>query len=526
MAEYGQMNPGIHHVGHRFVSVDATQRQPEEVVKMVQLRFKTAVVVNRTVYVGNVKKTDINGQFVVEGDSMYKSAVGKFDQFSDYRRIDVSIRDGDEIVKLEEYADRILQFKKDKLHLVNVSQEIEFLEDTFMHKGVSHPASVSKTDYGIVWANKHGVYLYDGQRVSNLLEKQGRQLIKEEDWKDFSVADKTYSTGSETELTPMVGYIPHKRQIVIFDDITNNSTAEPRMYLYDMVTQSWVQGSDDGTNRQIDAIKTNFAHDKFGSLIYVHTTQTMAQWYDKQDAGQELEVITKDIDFGEPGRRKKVYKVLVTYKGTSATNVAVDYAVDGGTTFPYDFADGTNFTSTKLDGSSSWAVAELKPDTSSESNNIKSFRLRFQVAGTGAEVTTVECIADSSDSLDGKYFDIYGAGGKTEVWIDTDNSGTSAPSGSGSYAQTIEVTEIETDDTANAVAIAVAAAVDDHANFSCEVRGNIIYITDAASATRTDASDGNTGFTIAVAQQGGTATAPSDFSINDISIIYRLKPLK
>ena len=152
-------------------------------------------------------------------DKMYKSGVGKFDQFSNFRRIEVTVRDGDEIVKIEEYADRILQFKKDKMHLVNVSQDVEFLEDTFMYKGVRHPASVCKTDYGIAWANRRGVYLYDGQKVINLLEKGGKQIIKESEWKNFLAADKSYG-GNETELTPMVGYIPHKRQIIIYDDIT------------------------------------------------------------------------------------------------------------------------------------------------------------------------------------------------------------------------------------------------------------------------------------------------------------------
>ena len=81
--------------------------------------------------------------------------------------------------------------------------------------------------------------------------------------------------------------------------------------------------------------------------------------------------------------RKKIYKVYVTYQsGNSTTNVQVDYDVDGGTTFPYDFANGTNFTSTELDADNGWQVAEFKPDTSSEVNNIKSFRLRFATDGT------------------------------------------------------------------------------------------------------------------------------------------------
>jgi len=140
-------------------------------------------------------------------------------------------------------------------------------------------------------------------------------------------------------------------------------------------------------------------------------------------------------------------------------------------------------------------------------------------SGAQPEITSVICVADSSDSLNGKYFDIYGAGGKTEVWIDTDNSGTSAPSGSGSYAQTIEVTEIETDDTANSVAIAVAAAVDDHANFSCKVLSNEIIITDGANATRVDASAGDSGFTVSTTDQGSTGVSPITVDAHKMAMI-------
>ena len=57
----------------------------------------------------------------------------------------------------------------------------------------------------------------------------------------------------------------------------------------------------------------------------------------------------------------------------------VDYDINGGTTFPYDFQNGTNFSSNKLAAANGWQQATLKPDTSSEANNIFSFRLRFQM---------------------------------------------------------------------------------------------------------------------------------------------------
>ena len=199
--------------------------------------FKTAVVANRQTYIGHVRREGKDGVTRTEGDAIYKSMPGKFDTFPLARKIEASVQDGDRIVKLEEYADRILQFKETKMHLINISQDVEFLEDTFINKGVSHPASTCKTDFGIAWANAEGCYLYDGKNVINLLEKQGRQIIKEEEWDKFLRSDKTTSG---TRLTPMVGYLPKKRQIIVFDDITTGGNGSPSMYLYDMVTQSWV----------------------------------------------------------------------------------------------------------------------------------------------------------------------------------------------------------------------------------------------------------------------------------------------
>ena len=372
MANTAQMNPGLHHVGYRFPNTSFTDQLPEEVKQMVNLKFKTAVVVNRTVFVGNVQKTDLKGQVTVEGDSMYKSGVAKFDQFADFRRVEVSVRDGDEIVKIEEYADRILQFKKDKMHLVNVSQDVEFLEDTFMHKGVKHPAAVCKTDYGVAWVNNLGCYLYDGQKVNNLLEKGGRQIIKESLWATF------------TTNQPMIGYIPKKRQLLIVDD--NTTTGTGNVFLYDLVTQSWVEGGD---ATAVSDELTNFVTDWNGDLVYGYTSGSgivFQKWADASATSTGLSLETKDIDFGQPGQRKKVHKVLVTYttaaSGGVASVVTVKYDTNGRGTFDKTFANGTNFSSNVLGSANGWQVAELKPGTSSEANNIKSFQLKFSTAGT------------------------------------------------------------------------------------------------------------------------------------------------
>ena len=266
--------------------------------------FKTGVIANRMAYVGNVKIKDKVGNTTVHGDAVLKSNVNKFDSFTLDRIIEASVNDGDSIVKLETYADRLLIFKKNKLELLNISQDVEFLEDTFMHKGVSHPAATCKTDFGIAWVNKLGCYLYDGQKVHNLLEKKGRQIIKESDWATFTTNE------------PMIGYIPKKRQLLIVDDMSTSGTGN--IFLYDIVTQSWIKGADATLPSQN---LTNFITDWNGDLVFAHTTGNIVKWDDAGVASTTLDLKTKDIDFGQPGQAKKIYKVVITHKSAGSGKV-------------------------------------------------------------------------------------------------------------------------------------------------------------------------------------------------------------
>ena len=333
-------------------------------------KFATAVVANRVVYIGNLQTKNCTNQDTVYGDAMIKTPVNRVDMFPLDRMIEVSVRDGDEIVKLETYADRLLQFKKKKMHLINISQEVEFLEDTYMHKGVLHPAAVCKTDFGIAWVNRQGCYLYNGESITDLLEKGGRQIIKESDWLSFTTDNS------------IIGYVPKKRQLIVLKDCTATSTGD--IYLFDMVTQSWTKGDSKFTDSKI---QTNFVTDWNNDLVHVHTsgTATPNKWSDTSVAsGSNFSLKTRDIAFGQPAVRKKVYKVYVSYKG-DGTTVTINYSVNGDTDTVAPFyrttADGssdkTNSDTTPLlnVGTDDWVSAELKPVSSI--SNVYSFQLIF-----------------------------------------------------------------------------------------------------------------------------------------------------
>ena len=119
---------------------------------------------------------------------MLRSQVNKYDTFpSDLGLVDVAIRDGESIVKLESFNDRILQFKQRTLYIINVSESVEFLEDTYHFKGIGFPYHAVRTDIGVAFFNQFGCFLYDGRNIIDLLERQGRKTFDQEDFELLSL---------------------------------------------------------------------------------------------------------------------------------------------------------------------------------------------------------------------------------------------------------------------------------------------------------------------------------------------------
>ena len=319
-------------------------------------QFKTICIVNRKAYIGNIKR---DGK--VNGDMMIKSPVNGFDLFPETRSIEVSVRDGDEIIQLEEYADRILQFKRQKMHLINISQEIEFLEDTYMHKGVDYPTASCKTDFGIVWANKHGCYIYNGKNVDNLLEKQGRKMISDSDWQ------------THTENHISVVYMPKHRQVMVVNDL--GIAGNKNVYLYDMVTASWVTSTQAMLSDSAESL-TNIIIDKNGDLMWGWKNSAdveFLKWDNSSSAKTSFVLKSKSMTFGSPTQRKNIYNVQISYQGDGSAIVPT-YGLNGDTTPANTFTSGT----LSNVGVDKWTHTKLIP--SSTVNNAQSFR--FQLSGT------------------------------------------------------------------------------------------------------------------------------------------------
>ena len=113
--------------------------------------FKTSTMLNRRIYAGNVQYYNDKHELVTKSDRVLKSLPNQFDYFEEQSFIDVEIEDGDSIVKLASTGNKLLQFKKQNLFIINVSRNIEFLEATFEYKGCQKDYHVIQGEGFVAW---------------------------------------------------------------------------------------------------------------------------------------------------------------------------------------------------------------------------------------------------------------------------------------------------------------------------------------------------------------------------------------
>ena len=446
-------------------------------VDTLQASWKTGTVQGRRAYVGNVKQDN-----VTYPDRMLKSMVNRFDTFPNKDSIvDVAVRDGESIVTLESFADRILQFKEKTLYIINVAQGSEFLENVFPFNGIAKDYHSIKTDKGIAFFNEHGAYLYNGNQVINLLEKNGRTVISEDTW-------STFITNGAIENSS-IGYAPKKHQIVFL-----NYYGE--MYIYNMKLGAWATLGDSwDASRDYDGrFITKLAVDGNNDMFFIgNTTSTVFKYSHLPSDVSTFDYTSKDLDFGDPSIRKKIYKIYVTYKSETnrIPNISASFDTNGGTAYDKTFKAGTNYSEYftgqtgsffSLNASNDWSTAVLKPTTSSEANNIYSFSLKLS-ANSNIRSNTAQAGSTSTITLD---------------------SGASA-----------------IDDYYNNMVIRIWSA--DNAAL-----GDVKYITDyvGSSKVATVHSNWSSGASANSNSKFEIGLVPSFFEINDITIVYRAKSVK
>jgi hypothetical protein len=178
--------------------------------------------------------------------------------------------------------------------------------------GTPFHAAVVKTDFGIAWANKQGLFFYDGSKITNLQKK-----ILESTWKSFVNADT------------IVGFEPVNKHLVVIRDAAASGGTSGDAYVYSFTTNSFTFIEDLADN----AIKTNIITDAYNQMTLGIGTDELESYDGEPDAGATFDITLKDDDFGLPNKVKKIYGITIEYASNAANSSAINYVYvnDSGT---------------------------------------------------------------------------------------------------------------------------------------------------------------------------------------------------
>jgi hypothetical protein len=347
--------------------------------------YKSAIVANRRAFVASVKTKGSSGELEKFGDRIMYSEIGKFDTFLAHNFIDVSKGDYGEYTALESFADRLLAFKHNLVHVINIASPSVanwYLEDTVKYFGVNHPFSVARTKYGIAWVSDDGCYLYDGRNVRNLIDK--KIAVSEASFTATDVNWQGWYRGTAFVKDIMLGYDAISNSLIMIrspDDASNNSNTG---WIYDFDSNGWSYHTTIFTD---DETYTNFVTDWNNNLTLGYQNNadiTFQKFLPVGQAKTDQEFTTKDIDFGAPGITKKIYKVTMTYKSTAEQQTPLYYAIDGTQSFGSFTSDITPQGNTGgagyLESASSWDVATF---TASSPISCQSIQLQINLPTSG-----------------------------------------------------------------------------------------------------------------------------------------------
>ena len=276
--------------------------------------YQTSVVTNRRTFIANVKRYDANNTLQVKSDTIMYSEVNRFDTYPSFNFIDIGVNDGEEFIKLEAYADRLFAYKEKTLYIINIgggSDTQWFLESEHKNMGVDFHAAVVKTDFGLAWVNKNGLFFYDGSQIRNLQTK-----IDDEFWSSYVQSDS------------MIGYQPIHKHLLIMKSAGNSGTDNGNCYIYSFVTNSFTFSN----AMFVDENSSNMITD-YNNKVIVKQSGGQMDAYDGNSAAHSLfDIKLKDDDFGLPNIIKKVYGVTVEYSTTAANSngVKFEYTNDSG----------------------------------------------------------------------------------------------------------------------------------------------------------------------------------------------------
>jgi hypothetical protein len=295
--------------------------------------WKDSTVANNRVFICNVTMKDENSgtnksTATVKNypDRIMYSMPNRFDTFPSFNFIEAAKGDADYYTAIESFADRVLAYKQYSLDIINIASPSDtnwFLEDSKNYMGVEFHGAVAKTQYGIVWVNKQGLHFYNGSQIVDLSENK----IDDDTWYSF------------VTINSMIIYDEVTSLVYIVKSCSNDGDA----YVYDFKKGNFTHLRDFTHDGITNVVHTNFS-DSGNALVGTieSITTKFYKLYRDFQAVQYVRFLTKDLDFGNSARIKKVYAVYITYKSDGALTGYFTLVEENGTSHSLSGTIATN----------------------------------------------------------------------------------------------------------------------------------------------------------------------------------------
>lgn len=227
------------------------------------------------------------------------------------------------------------------------------LESTERNKGVRSKGAVGYNKDGVYWVNAFGCFYFNGGQIVNLIKGK----IPQSTW----IEKVSRSNARHSQIT----YHEKTNSIYILNNNLNHVSSGDTdgVYNYNFDSKAWVWQRQHPTS-DVDYVYSNFIPDGSGNVEFakvnaVSGSSVTDRGITSTASGDSVLATkwimqTKDIDFGDPARIKKVYGVRVSYQSSAAQTTPIAYAIDGIANFAS--AGGGNFTGNFADTSGVWDI--------------------------------------------------------------------------------------------------------------------------------------------------------------------------
>lgn len=378
--------------------------------KTIALLKGKSYIANFSILPNGLTSTPAQQSFDYYPGAILASEEGCYDKFPfETKWINMPIENDDSpIVKLESFNEHLVIHKELSTYIINFKDENKpSLAASLSTSGITWQCQSIATSVGVFWANRYGCFYFNGEKISNLISgKISKSVIG---WPNNDSDLYYWNIEANTKSIPSLAFDEVNGQLLVIRNSRNQNEGDgDEIWIYDITSKSWTSDRGSGTGYSQDknflapllannSYRTNFISESGKKIIYLDnrnpngTIYNFTKWDNqiyvlKDNAGdivkadkRPLEIMTKELDFGNPHTKKRIYQVFVTYRMTNTLgsddgggedteiDIDVDYGLDGGS-IDNDFQQSidNSFENSFSNTDGLWKIATLVGQTSIE----------------------------------------------------------------------------------------------------------------------------------------------------------------